>query len=275
MTQTDKTTNTAPDYTAVKAKQQATWNSGDYGRIGVTLQIAGEQLCEAMDTRSGSTVLDVAGGNGNVSLAAARRFCRVICTDYVEHLLQQSRERAAAEGLALDHQFADAEDLPFTDASFDNIVSTYGVMFAPNQARSSAEMLRVCKPGGKIGLANWTPDGFIGQLLKTVSAYVPPPAGVSSPVQWGTNKFIEQHFAQAANVQINSRCFTFRYESPEHWLDVFATYYGPTHKALEALNDEQGRRLKDDILTLIASFNRADDGTMVVPSDYLEIVITK
>lgn len=276
MTQTAETTMTiAPDYTAVKAKQQATWDSGDYGRIGITLQIVGEQLCEAMDLRAGSTVLDVAGGNGNVSLAAARRFCKVTCTDYVENLLEQSRTRANAEGLAIEHQFADAEDLPFADASFGNIVSTYGVMFAPNQARAGAELLRVCEPGGKIGLANWTPDGFIGQLLKAVSRYVPPPAGISPPVLWGTKGFLDEHFASAASVQINSRWFAFRYESPEHWLDVFATYYGPTHKALEALDDEQGQGLKDDILALIGAFNRADDGTMVVPSNYLEIIVTK
>lgn len=268
-------TNNIPDYTAVKTKQQAIWGSGDYGRIGVTLQIVGETLCEAMDLRSGASVLDVAGGNGNVSLAAARRFGRVTCTDYVESLLEQGGKRAAAEGLALAQQYADAENLPFADASFDNVVSTYGVMFAPNQPRAARELQRVCKPGGKIGLANWTPDGFIGQLLKTVSGYVPPPAGVASPVGWGTEAFIKQHFASAESVQISTRWFTFRYESPGHWLDVFASYYGPTHKALLALDETRGTQLKDDILQLIDRFNRADDGTMVVPSSYLEIVVTK
>lgn len=274
MTQTIETS-INPDYAAVKTKQQATWGSGDYGRIGVTLQIVGETLCEAMDLRAGATVLDVAGGNGNVSLAAARRFSRVTCTDYVESLLEQCRTRAAAEGLAIEQQYADAEDLPFADASFDNVVSTYGVMFAPNQACAASELQRVCKPGGKIGLANWTPDGFIGQLLKTVSGYVPPPAGVASPVGWGTDAFINERFAQALSVQINKRWFAFRYESPAHWLDVFASYYGPTHKALLALDEEKGSQLKNDILQLIDRFNRAEDGTMVVPSSYLEIVVTK
>ncbi len=274
MTQTAETINT-PDYVAVKAKQQATWDSGDYGRIGVTLQITGESLCEAVDLRAGSRVLDVAGGTGNAALAAARRFGRVTCTDYVERLLQQCRTRAAAEGLAIELQYADAEDLPFADASFDNVVSTFGAMFAPNQARVASELQRVCKPGGKIGLANWTPDGFIGQLLKTVSGYVPPPAGVASPLVWGTKAFINMRFSHAASVQINSRWFTFRYESPAHWLDVFATYYGPTHKALLALDEERRAQLKNDILALIDRFNRAEDGTMVVPSSYLEIVVNK
>ena len=264
-----------PDYTAVKTKQRATWGSGDYGKIGVTVQITGENLCEAMDLRAGSRVLDVAGGNGNVSLAAARRFAHVTCTDYVDGLLEQCQERAIAEGLTIEQQFADAEALPFDDASFDNVLSTFGVMFAPDQARAAQELQRVCKPGGTIGLTNWTPDGFIGQLLQTVSRFVPPPAGVASPVAWGTEAFINQQFAQADAIKINSRWFTFRYQSPEHWVDVFATYYGPTHKAFEALDDEQGQKLRAEIIALIDTFNRAEDGTMVVPSSYFEIVITQ
>lgn len=264
-----------PDYTAVKKKQQQTWGSGDYGRIGVTLQIVGEQLCEAMDLRSGSTVLDVAGGNGNVSLAAARRFASVTCTDYVEALLEQGQVRATAEGLPISFRFADAENLPFDDASFDHVVSTYGVMFAPDQSRCAAEMLRVCKPGGKIGLANWTPEGFIGQLFKIVGSYVPPPAGVAAPSLWGTEDFLNEHFAVAAGIAIARRDFAFRYQTPQHWLDVFATYYGPTHKAFLALDVEEGERLRQDILSLIESFNVVTDGTMVVPASYFEIVVTR
>ncbi len=263
------------NYTAIKAKQQTVWGAGDYGRIGITLQITGELLCEAMDLRAGTTVLDVAGGNGNVSIAAARRFCRVISTDYVQALLDQSASRAHAEGLTVDYQKADAEALPFDDKTFDNVVSTFGVMFTPNQQQASSELLRVCKRDGKIGMANWTPDGFIGQLLKTVSRYVPPPAGVDSPLAWGTKAFIDQHFAaEATHINVQARDFVFRYESPAHWLDVFATYYGPTLKAFETLDPQEGQALRHDILDLIGSFNRADDGSMVVPSSYVEVVVS-
>ncbi|MGB5835232.1 MAG: class I SAM-dependent methyltransferase [Thiohalocapsa sp.] len=267
---------TTPDYAAIKGKQQAVWGSGDYGRIGVTLQITGEQLCEALDMRAGQRVLDVAGGNGNVSLAAARRFCKVVSTDYVQRLLDQSELRARAEGLVIDYQQADAEDLPFEDASFDHVVSTFGVMFTPNQDQAAAELMRLCKPGGKIGLANWTPAGYIGQLFKTIGRYVPPPAGISSPAAWGTEEFLQQHFAdQAQAIDLNIRQFNFRYQSPEHWLDVFTTYYGPTLKAFQVLDQTQRLSLRDDILRLIDENNVARDGSMVVPSEYLEVVITR
>ncbi len=265
-----------PDYTAIKTKQQATWNTGDYGRVGVTLQITGEQLCESMDMRSGQSVLDVAGGNGNVSLAAARRFCRVVSTDYVPSLLAQSRTRADADGLAIDYQEADAEDLPFSNAVFDNVVSTFGVMFAPDQAQAAAELLRVCKPGGKIGLANWTPTGFIGQIFKTVGGYVPPPPGLNSPAAWGTEPFLQEHFgAQVENIRATPRQYIFRYHSPAHWLDLFRSYYGPLVKAFEFLDEARGESLGQDILRLIGNLNQATDGTMVVPSEYLEIVIDR
>jgi ubiquinone/menaquinone biosynthesis C-methylase UbiE len=265
-----------PDYTAIKSKQRATWGSGDYGRIGITLQITGEELCEAMDIRSGQSVLDVAAGNGNASLAAARRFCKVVSTDYVPSLLDQSRTRAAAENLAVDYREADAEALPFADASFDNVVSTFGVMFAPNQGEAASELIRVCRKGGKIGLANWTPDGFIGQLLKTVGRHVPPPAGVSSPTAWGTEAFLEEHFSsRVSRVDATIRQFNFRYHSPEHWLDVFGTYYGPVLKAFEALGEAARQSLRQDLERLVERHNRADDDSMVVPSDYLEIVISR
>ena len=269
--QTDQPT---PDYAAIKARQQATWGSGDYGRVGVTLQITGEQLCEAMDLRSGQSVLDVAGGNGNASLAAARRFCKVLTTDYVPELLTQSQKRARAEGLAIECQQADAEALPFAAQSFDNVVSTFGVMFSPHQAQAAAELRRVCRPGGRIGLANWTPDGFIGQLFKTIGRYVPPPPGIQSPALWGTEHFLQQHFAtDARSVHVNRRHFNFRYQSPAHWLDVFTRYYGPTLKAFQALGEEAAQSLREDITDLIARYNQADDGRMVVPSDYIEAVI--
>ena len=275
-TATVTTTGTTVNYTAIKTKQKATWGSGDYGRIGITLQITGEALCEALDIRSGQSVLDVAAGNGNASLAAARRFCKVVSTDYVPSLLEQSRIRATAEKLAIDYREADAEDLPFDDEEFDNVVSTFGVMFAPNQGQAASELIRVCKKGGKIGLANWTPDGFVGQVFKTVGRQLPPPPGVSSPAAWGTQVFLEKHFgARVSNIEETPRQFTFRYHSPEHWLDIFSTYYGPMVKAFEALDEAAGASLRNEVERLIGQHNRATDGTMVVPSDYLEIVILR
>ena len=270
-----KMTEDTPDFEAIKTKQQATWGSGDYGRIGVTLQLTGESLVEAMDIRAGQTVLDVAAGNGNVTLAAARRFCKVVSTDYVDDLLKQSEARAQAEGFSVDYRVADAEALPFEDNQFDNVVSTFGVMFAPNQPQSASEMERVCRPGGKIGMANWTPEGFIGQLFKTIGKFVPPPAGVKSPALWGTQSFLEENFSDASDIAIIEKPHVFRYQSTDHWLDLFRTYYGPVHKAFGALDSEKAGQLDADIRALIESLNVATDGTMVVPSEYLEIVITK
>jgi len=265
----------SPDYVAIKARQQATWSSGDYARIGVTLQITGEELCEALDLRAGQHVLDVAAGNGNASLAAARRFCRVVASDYVPALLERARSRADAEGLPLDYREADAEALPFADACFDAVLSTFGVMFTPNQGQAAAELMRVCRPGGSIGLATWTPEGFVGQLFKTIGRHVPPPAGIASPAAWGTRAFLDQHFAAARSVSATARQFAFRYQSPEHFIDVFATYYGPTLKAFQALEEAGRKALREDMLALIARFNTATDGTMVVPSEYLQVVIER
>lgn len=269
-------TPSTPDYRAIKTKQRATWGAGDYGRIGITLQITGETLCEAIDLRAGQRVLDVAAGNGNATLAAARRFCKVVSTDYVAALLDQSRIRTDAEGLAVEFREADAEALPFEDGAFDTVISTFGVMFAPDHASAASELVRVCRPGGKIGLANWTPNSFIGQLFKTVARYVPPPAGVRSPAEWGTRAFLEQHFgATASRIEATPRQFTFRYHSSKHWLDVFSAFYGPTLKAFEAVAERESENLRRDLHALIDAHNRADDGTMVVPSQYLEIVITR
>ncbi|HEX6722207.1 MAG TPA: class I SAM-dependent methyltransferase [Burkholderiaceae bacterium] len=260
----------------MKARQQVMWGSGDYAQIGSRLQIVGEMLSEAADVRAGERVLDVAAGNGNVSLAAARRWCEVTSTDYVESLLTRGRERAAAERLDIEFREADVEELPFADGSFDAVVSTFGCMFAPNPKRTASEMLRVCKSGGKVGMANWTPEGFIGQLFKTIGRHVPPPAGVESPALWGNRQRIQELFgAQAAMVVVESRHFTFRYRSPDHWLEIFKTYYGPVLKAFAALDAAKQPALADDLLGLIARFNRAKDGTMVTPSEYLEVVITK
>ncbi len=267
---------TTPDLAALKTKQQAAWSSGDYAVVGTTLQIVGEQLCEALDLRSGQKVLDVAAGNGNVTLAAARRWCDVVSTDYVPSLLERGRARATADGLTVAFKEADAEALPFADRSFDAVVSTFGVMFTPNQDKAAGELLRVCKSGGKIGLANWTPEGFIGQMFKTLGKYLPPPAGAKSPALWGTRARLEEMFAAGAtSISAEPRQFTFRYRSADHFVELFKTYYGPILKAFAALDAAKQKGLHEDLLALIAGLNRADDGTMVVPGEYLEIVITK
>jgi len=259
----------------LKLRQQSAWSSGDYAVVGTTLQIVGEELCEALDLRAGQRVLDVAAGNGNVSLAAARRWCDVVSTDYVASLLERGRKRAEAEGLPVVFREADAEALPFEDASFDVVVSTFGVMFTPNQEQAAAELMRVLKPGGKIGLANWTPDGFIGQLFKALGKYLPPPAGAKSPALWGTRARLDELFGEAAAIKAQSRHFVFRYRSAEHFLDVFRSYYGPMLKAFAALDAAGQQGLRHDLLALIGSMNRADDGTMLLPSEYLEITIAK
>ena len=265
-----------PDLGALKLRQHGAWSSGDYAIVGTTLQIVGEQLCEALDLRSGQKVLDVAAGNGNATLAAARRWCDVVSTDYVPSLLERGRLRAGAEGLPIEFKEADAEALGFADASFDVVVSTFGVMFTPDQDKAAAELTRVCKPGGKIGLANWTPEGFIGQLFKTLGKYLPPPAGAKSPALWGTEARLKEMFgASAASIRAERRDFNFRYRSPEHFLDIFKSYYGPMLKAFAALDAASQQGLRSDLLALVGKLNRADDGTMVVPSEYLEVVITK
>ena len=264
-----------PDLTAVKTRQQAAWSSGDYAIVGTTLQIVGEDLCEALDLRPGSKVLDVAAGNGNATLAAARRWCDVTSTDYVRALLNNGRDRAAAERLKVDFREADAENLPFADKSFDVVMLTFGVMFTADQDKAAAEMLRVCRSGGKIGMANWTPEGFIGQLFKTLGKHVTPPAGVKSPALWGTRARLDEMFGNAAEIDAQPRMFVFRYRSPEHWLEVFKTFYGPMLKAFAALDAAKQAALRNDLLLLVGQFNRATDGTMAVRSEYLEVVITK
>lgn len=265
-----------PDLAAVKQRQHGAWSSGDYAVVGTTLQIVGEQLCEALDLRAGSKVLDVAAGNGNVTLAAARRWCDVTSTDYVPALLERGQERAAADHLTVEFREADAEALPFADSSYDIVVSTFGVMFTPDQDKAASELARVCKSGGKIGLANWTPQGFIGQLFKTIGKRVPPPAGVKSPALWGTEARLQEMFgSQASEITAEPRMFVFRYRSPDHWLDVFKSYYGPMLKAFAALDETGQAALRHDLMALLGEFNHAEDGTVVVHSEYLETVITK
>jgi len=264
-----------PDFAAIKQRQQATWASGDYAVVGTTLQIVGEQLAETVDVRAGERVLDVAAGNGNATLAAARRFAEVTSTDYVPALLDKGRERARAEGFEVQFEVADAEALPFADASFDVVLSTFGVMFTPDHARSAAEMLRVLRPGGRIGLANWTPEGFIGRLFKTIGAHLPPPAGLKSPALWGTEAHLATLFGAQGQIRCERRRFNFRYHSAVHFLQVFRTVYGPTHKAFAALDAAGQEALARDITALAEELNTAGDKSLVVPSEYLETVVTK
>lgn len=267
---------TTVDFSAVKARQQGAWASGNYAVVGTTLQIVGESLCEALDLRSGSRVLDVAAGNGNATLAAARRYADVTSTDYVPSLLEQGEMRARAEGLPVHFQEADAENLPFEDGSFDVAVSTFGVMFAPDQAKAAAELVRVVRPGGKIGLANWTPESPVGKLFGIVGRYVPPPAGLKPPTRWGTEVGLGELFGKSASsIRSTSKQFVFRYRSSEQFIDVFRSYYGPIHRAFAALDAERRAAFTWDLLDLLERNNRAGDGTLVLPSDYLEVVIDK
>lgn len=266
----------APDLAAVKARQQAAWSAGNYAVVGTTLQIVGETLCESLDLRSGARVLDVAAGNGNATLAAARRWCDVVSTDYVGSLLESGRARALTEGHSVEFQEADAEALPFDDASFDVVMSIFGVMFTPHQERAAAELARVCKAGGRIGLANWTPESFIGQVFKTIGRYVPPAPGVKSPAAWGTRERLQELFGgQVRSIRTNGREFVFRYRSPQHWLEVFRRFYGPMNKTYGALDAAQQEGLTRDLLDLVAHHNRSGDGTLVLPSAYLEVLIEK
>jgi len=265
-----------PDLEAIKQRQQATWASGDYAVIGIRLQIVGELLAEAADLRAGERVLDVAAGNGNATLAAARRFAEVTATDYVPHLLDKAAVRARADGLAVEFRVADAESLPFDDGSFDVALSTFGAMFAPDHDRTAEELLRVVRPGGRIGLASWTPEGFIGELFRLMGTHVPPPAGVRSPVRWGDESYLVELFGrQAADIRCVRRTYNFRYHSAGHWIEVFRTCYGPTHKAFAALDGPGQTRLHADLVKLLEWHNVAGPRSLVVPGEYLEAVITR
>jgi SAM-dependent methyltransferase len=266
----------APDFATIKQRQQATWASGDFAVIGVTLQIVGESLAEAIDIRAGERVLDVAAGNGNATLAAARRFAEVTSTDYVPELLDKGRARAMAEGLPVDFRVADAENLPFEDGSFDVALSTFGAMFTPDHTKPAREMLRVVRKGGRIGLANWTPEGFIGQLFKVIGAYIPAPAGLKSPALWGTEAHMVELFGtQATAIRAVRKNLNFRYRSTAHWIQIFRAFYGPTHKAFAALDPARQDALGKDITALLNRLNIAGAASLVVPSEYLEVVIER
>jgi ubiquinone/menaquinone biosynthesis C-methylase UbiE len=268
--------NAPTDFSALKSRQQIAWASGDYAVIGTTLQLVGELLAEACDLRCDEQVLDVAAGNGNATLAAARRGCRVTSTDYVAALLERGAERARAERLDVSFQEADAEALPFKEASFDAVLSTFGVMFSPDQAQAAAELARVCRPGGRIGLANWTPEGFIGQVFKILGSHLPPPAGVQPPSRWGVEAHLHALFGETATaIAVTPRMFNFRYRSPAHFIDVFRTWYGPMHKAFAALPADGAIALERDLTELMNRMNRAGTGSLVLPSEYLEVIVSR
>lgn len=263
-------------FAGIKARQQATWSSGDYAAIGTTLQIVGENLAEAAELRAGERVLDVATGNGNAALAAARRFARVTAVDYVPALLRRAGQRAEADGMALDLREADAEALPFADGSFDVATSVFGVMFAPDQVRAAREIVRVVRPGGRVALASWTPDGFIGRVLRVIARYVPPPAGLAPPTAWGEEQPLRRLFdGMAGGMRFARREFHFRYHSPQHWIEFFRQYYGPMLKAYAALDPAGQEELTGELVALLQGLNRAGPGSLHIPGEYLEVLIDR
>ncbi|MBD9435970.1 class I SAM-dependent methyltransferase [Pseudoxanthomonas sp. PXM03] len=265
-----------PDMDALKHRQQAAWSSGNYAVVGTTLQIVGERLAEAVDLRWDERVLDVAAGNGNATLAAARRGGQVVSTDYVPALLDLGQARAEAEQLQVAFAEADAEALPFADASFDVVLSTFGVMFTPDHARAAGELARVCRPGGRIGLANWTPEGFIGQMFKVLGRHIAPPAGVQPPSLWGTAAHVQSLFGDTAGaIGVTARMFNFRYRSAAHMIDVFRTWYGPVQKAFQALPADRAAELEQDLHALMERMDRGNGNGLVIPSEYLEIVVVR
>ena len=270
------TTPQTPDLTTIKGRQQKAWSSGDYGKVGVTLVLMSEQLAEAAELKSGQKVLDVASGNGNASLAAARRFCEVTAVDYVPMLLEEGRRRAEAEGLTVDFREGDAENLSFEDASFDVAVSTLGVMFAPDQDKAAEELLRVVKPGGTIAMVNWVPDGYIGELFKTIGKYVPPPPGLKPPFRWGTEEGLDELLNSGiGSLQTRRRTHVWRFPSARHHVEYMREYYGPLNKAFGALDEEGQKALERDLISLAERYDRSEDGTAVLHADYLEVVATR
>lgn len=264
------------DFTAIKERQQSTWASGDYSEIGVRLQIVSETLAEAVDLRSKERVLDVAAGNGNTTLAAARRFANVTSTDYVEDLLYRGAKRSSAEGFDVRFEVADAENLPFTDASFDVALSTFGVMFAPQHKKAAGELIRVVRSGGRIAMANWTPEGFLGDLFRLIGGYATPVPGLQSPMLWGSEPHIVELFgAYASDIRCERRLYNFRFESASHWIKVFRDCYGPIHKLFQALEPKRRGSLQEELTTLLERHNVGGSTSLVVPSEYLEVVITR
>jgi SAM-dependent methyltransferase len=267
---------TQPDFEAVKQRQQQAWASGDFAVVAARIVLVAEQLCDTADLHAGWRVLDVATGSGNAAIAAARHGCDAVGVDYVPALLDRGRRRAAVEGLEVELLEGDAESLPFPDASFDAVTSVFGSMFAPDHAQAAAELLRVCRPGGTIALASWTPDGFIGELFRTVAKHVPPPAGVQSPMLWGTRAHLRELFGEGiTSLEVTERTFTFRFLSAEEFVTFFRLWYGPTLKAFAALNDVAGDALERDLVELVRRFDRLGTGATAVPATYTEAVAVR
>lgn len=264
---------TKPDLGAVKQRQQAAWSSGDFAVVAARIVLTAEHLVDTADLHAGWSVLDVATGSGNAAIAAARLGCHAVGVDYVPSLLERGRKRAAAEGLAVELLEGDAEALPFPDASFDAVTSIFGSMFAPDHQKAADEILRVCKPGGTIALGSWTPDGFIGELFRTVARHVTPPAGVQSPMLWGTKEHLRELFGDQISVlEVQERTFTFRFPSAEHFVTFFRLWYGPTLKAFAALEDAARDALEQDLVDLVQRFDRLGTDAIAVPAAYTEAV---
>jgi ubiquinone/menaquinone biosynthesis C-methylase UbiE len=269
------TTDTKPDFSAVKARQQQTWASGDFAVVAARMSLVSELLCDTADLHAGWRVLDVATGSGNAAIAAARLGCDAVGVDYVPTLLERGSERAAAEGLAVQFVEGDAEALPFPDGSFDAVTSVFGSMFAPDHAQAAAELMRVCRPGGTIALASWSPDGFVGELFRTVGAHVPPPAGVPSPMLWGTEAHLRKLFGDGiASLEMDERTFTWRFGSAEDFVEFFRTWYGPTVKAFATLEGEARKALERDLVALARRHDRLGGGSgpVAIPATYTEAV---
>jgi len=266
----------SPDFAAIKTRQQQTWASGDYHVIAAIIVPMAERLCDTVDLRADQTVLDVATGSGNAAIAAARRMTSVTGMDYVQELLDRGKARAASEGVPVRFELGDAEALPVQDASYDVVLSTVGVMFAPNQAQAARELLRVTKPGGRIGLANWTPEGWVGDMLRTVGRHVAPPAGLQPPTRWGSEAAVRELFGNGvASVEATRQNFVWRFKSAEQYLDLFRSYYGPVVKAFAALDESGQTALASDLLAGFYRFAIPTQGTFLVPAEYLEVVAVK
>ena len=271
--QGERVTSTSIDYEAIKKNQRAGWETGDYPRVGNTLQLIAELLAEAADLRAGERVLDVACGQGNAALAAARRFAEATGVDYAVNLLEQGRDRAAAEHLPVTFVEGDAEELPLPDASYDVVLSTVGVMFAPNHQQAADELIRVTRPGGRIALANWTPAGMVGQMFKTVSKWAPPPAGVQPATLWGTEQHLSDLFGDRVEwTAISKREYVFRYHSPEHFAQWFIENYGPITRLAGTLDGSDKERFAADLADVPRAFDYSNDGTVAARAEYLEVV---
>ncbi|MEO8027725.1 MAG: class I SAM-dependent methyltransferase [Bryobacteraceae bacterium] len=260
----------------LKQRQQQTWATGDFSKIGVEIMIVGERLCDFVPLYAGDRVLDVATGSGNTALAAARRGCVVTGLDFVEALLERGRERAAAERVAINFQLGDAEELPFPDASFDVVLTTFGAMFAPDAVKTASELARVCRPGGKIGMANWTPEGLPGQMFKLNAKYLAPPPGIEPPVLWGIEDKVRQRFgALATDLKSEKHLALFRALSATHWVEFMKAWFGPTIRTFAAISLEDQAKLQMDLVDLVSQANRADNGTLLCEAEYLQVVVSR